>query len=247
MGASRAAVIGASTVIAVGWCAVVGSIAGNDPMLLIELGAGALVVLWASFILREVWIARSLGRRLRASSSPAVIAGVGCRVISDDAQEAFVIGAVAPTIYVGAGFLSALDGAERRGVLLHEEHHRRTRAPLRAAALDAWLKLAGPVRALERLMAERVADLEVRADAYAMAAGTAPDVLASALLKAHSGAPAGTGYSQASEQRIVALLVAARGEPPARGRLPFEWLPLAIVTVAAAACHVGLAFGVSGT
>ena len=246
MGASRAAFIGASTAVALGWCAVVGLIAGDDPMLLLELGAGALVVLWAGFMLREIWIARSLGRQLRASSSEAVIAGVGCRIVRHHAQEAFVVGALAPTIYVGASFLAALDGDERRGVLLHEEHHRRTRAPLRAAALHAWMRLASPIRALERALAERVADLEVSADAFAIAAGTSPDVLASALLKGQPETLAGTGYSRASEQRIVALLVAARGEPAAKGRLPLEWLPLAIVSVAVAACHVGLVLGVSG-
>ena len=181
--ASRAGVIGASTAIALSWCAVIGWIAGDDPMLLLELGAVGVLALWAILLLREVWRARSLGRRLSASSADAVIAGVHCRVVREEAHEAFVMGSWEPTIYVGAGFLAMLDPAERRGVLLHEEHHRRTRAPLRAAALDAWLRLARPVRVLERALIERVADLEVSADAFAIAAGTSPDVLASALLK----------------------------------------------------------------
>ena len=214
-------------------------------MLLVELGVGGLVALWGSLVLREVWKARSLGRRLSAHSADAMIAGVHCRIVRQEAHEAFVMGAWAPTIYIGAGYLAILDPAERRGVLLHEEHHRRTRAPLRAAALDSWLQLARPVRVLERALTERIADLEVSADAFAMAAGTSPDVLASALLKGQSGALAGTGYSHASEQRISALIGAAHGRPPAQGRLPLEWLPLAIVTAALAACHIGLVLGLA--
>jgi len=214
-------------------------------MLVVELGAGGLLSLWAGLLLREVRTARSLGRRLSANSADAVIAGVHCRIVRQGAHEAFVIGALEPTIYVGAGFLAMLDPAERRGVLLHEEHHRRTHAPLRAAALESWLRLVRPVTVLERVLTERIADLEVSADAYAMAAGTSPDVLASALLKGRSAALAGTGYSDASEQRISALIDVADGRPAARGRLPLEWLPLAIVTVAVAACHIGLLIGLS--
>jgi Zn-dependent protease with chaperone function len=245
MSASRAAVIGAGSASALSWCALVGPIAGADPTLLIEFGAGGVVAIWAGLLWREVWKARSLARRLSLESADAVIAGVHCRVVGHEAHEAFVMGAWQPTIYVGAGFLAILDPAERRGVLLHEEHHRRTRAPLRAAALDSWLRLVRPVRVLERVLTERIVDLEVSADAFAMAAGTPPDVLASALLKGQPGALAGTGYSQASERRISALIWAARGRPPAKGRLPLEWLPLPIVTVAVAACHIGLVVGLS--
>lgn len=210
-------------------------------MLLVEAVAAALIGHWAALLAREIWTARSISRELRAASRADSVSGVMCRVVGDGSHEAVVIGALSPTIYVGAAYLACLDDDERRGVLLHEEHHRRTRAPLRAAALASWISLARPIRRVERALSERVADLEVKADAFAMAAGTSPAVLASALLKGRSPAATGTAYVNASDRRISALLGAARGEPHRAGALPLEWLPLGIISVTLAACHAGLA------
>lgn len=245
MRVGRVAVILASGTLALGWCAVSGLLAGGDPMLVVEIAASVLVALWAAFTLREVWAGRALGRRFARDSTDATVGGVRCRIVGRGSQEAIVVGALAPTIYVGAGLLARLDEDERRGVLLHEEHHRRTRAPLRAAALDAWLRLARRPRTLERLLHERIADLEVSADAYAIAAGAAPAALASALLKGQPEAVGGARFAGQSERRIGALLDAARGAPPRRQRPPLEWLPLAFVGVAAVSCHLGLAVGLA--
>lgn len=245
MRVGRAAIVGASTVLPLAWCAISGSLSDGDPMLVVEIGLSVFLILWATFTLREVWTARTLGRRFASQSANAVVSGVRCRVLGGGSHEAIVVGALAPTIYIGAGLLAVLDEEERRGVLLHEEYHRRTRAPLRAAALDAWLRLARRPRILERLLSERIADLEVSADAFAMAAGATPGALASALLKGQTGAAAGASFAGASERRIGALLDAARGSPPRRRRPPLEWLPLAFVGVAVLGCHLGIAVGLS--
>lgn len=245
MRVGRAAVAGASTVLALAWCAMSGLLSGGDPMLVVEIAASAFLIVWATFILREVWSARTLGRRFASQSTDAIVGGVPCRVLGGMSHEAIVIGALAPIIYVGAGLLAVLDEEERRGVLLHEEYHRRTRAPLRAAALEAWLRLARRPRILERLLSERIADLEVGADAFAMAAGATPSALASALLKGQAGPAPGASFAGASERRIGALLDAARGSPPRRRRPPLEWLPLAFVGVAVLGCHLGIVAGLS--
>lgn len=245
MRVGRAAAVVASVTLALAWCAVSGLLAGGDPMLVVEIAASMLVALWAAFTLREVWAARALGRRFARESTDAIVGGVRCRVVGHGSHEAIVVGSLTPIIYVGAGLLALLDEDERRGVLLHEEYHRRTRAPLRAAALDAWLRLARRPRILERLLHERIADLEVSADAYAMAAGATPAALASALLKGQPGSVAGASFADASERRIGALLDAARGTPPGRRRPPLEWLPLAFVGIGVLACHVGIVVGLS--
>ncbi len=245
MRAGRAAIVIGSAAVALAWCAISGSLAGGDPMLVVEFAASGLVLLWAAFTVREVWAGRALSRRFARDSTDAIVGGVRCRVLGAGSHEAIVVGALAPTIYVGAGLLAMLDEEERRGVLLHEEYHRRTRAPLRAAALDAWLTLARRPRILERLLNERLADLEVSADAYAMAGGATPSALASALLKGQPGAAIGAAFADASERRISAILDAARGRPPGRRRPPLEWLPLATVGVAILGCHVGIVAGLS--
>lgn len=245
MRVQRAVVVVAGMTIGGASCAVTALLAGGDPMLVVEIVAGTVGALWAALTLREIWAARTLGRRLASESADAIVGGVRCRILGNGSREAVVVGALVPTIYVGTSLLAVLDGDERRGVLLHEEHHRRTRAPLRAAALDAWLRLAGHPRILERFLKERLADLEVSADAYAMAAGATPGALASALLKGQPAASPGTAFADASERRIGALLDAARGVAPRRRPPPLEWLPQAIVGVTVLSCHLGIAVGVS--
>ena len=56
-------------------------------------------------------------------------------------------------------------------IKLHEEHHARTRAPLRATFVDAWLlivRLAPPVR---RRLQSRLVAFETTADRFALEAG----------------------------------------------------------------------------
>lgn len=233
-----------ATAAALGWCWAVGLLAGVDPMLSLEVGAVALLSAWLLLVGRDLWRARVLARELNLGSVEVVLAGVPCRLLQRGSREAFVLGAIAPTIYLGDGFVAVLDAEELRGVLLHEEHHRRTRAPLRTAALQAWLRLANPFSALRRLFGARLADLEVAADAFAISRGAPPSALASALLKGDRSAAGGVAFSQATDMRIAALVAAGNGRPSIGSHPPFEWLPLAFIAVAAFGCHVALYVGI---
>lgn len=241
----RSVLVLAAATTALAWCAGAALVTGQDPMAAAELAALGIVSAWAVLTLREVRAGQALGRALAAASDEAVVAGLRCRLIEAGPREAFVVGAVSPTIYVGAAYIAALDEEELRAVMLHEEHHRRTRAPLRAAALDAWRCLARPSRSVQGILTRHLADLEVAADAFAMGRGAAPGALASALLKSERGSSRAAAFSGAADLRIAALLGAARGDPPAAARLPIEWLPLAVVGVAILACHVGIGIGIA--
>ena len=234
-----------ATVAALGWCWVIGLLAGEDPMFLLEVGATALLAAWLLLVARDLWQARLLARQLRKGSIEVVLAGVPCRLLERGPREAFVLGSFEPEIYVGEAFVDVLDDDELRGVLLHEEHHRRTRAPLRTAALEAWLRLTRPMGFLGPVFAARLADLEVNADAFAIARGSEPSALASALLKGDRSPLAGVAFAQAADVRIAALVAAGRGIPHHGGKLPMEWLPVAVVAVAAFGCHLALFAGVS--
>ena len=234
-----------ATAAALAWCWAVGLLAGDDPMLLLEVGATALLAAWLLLVSRDLWRARRLADELNSGSVPVVLAGVPCRLLERGPREAFVLGSLGPEIYVGEAFVSVLDDDELRGVLLHEEHHRRTHAPLRTAALEAWLRLTSPLGFLRRVFSARLADLEVSADAFAIARGAEPSALASALLKGDRAPVAGVAFSQAADVRIAALVAAGRGRPHPMRKLPVEWLPLAVVAVAAFGCHVALFFGIS--
>jgi hypothetical protein len=48
-------------------------------------------------------------------------------------------------------------------------------------------------------------------------------------------------FSYAADRRVERLLDRAAGIPPAAtGRLPYEWLPLALFAMATLGCHLGL-------
>jgi Zn-dependent protease with chaperone function len=135
--------------------------------------------------------------------------------------------------------MANLDTDELRAVLLHEEHHRRTLAPLRALALEAWLTLAGRAAPARAALLNRLTDLEVEADAAALRWGADPSALASALLKTDVSLAAGASFAAASAERLRTLVALADGaERVDDPRLPYEWLPVAAVAVVALACHV---------
>lgn len=222
------------------WCLTVDRTAGGDPMLAVELAGGVLVGAWATVAVRSIRLGHRLAGELAVRSRPAIVEGIRCNVISGGGRQAFVLGAARPRIWVGDGLLAALDPGELRAVLLHEDHHRRTFAPLRSAALEAWLTLFGWSRHVRRLVTARLVDLEELADVDALAQGVSPATLASALLKGEpSRARAGAGLSRAADRRIVTLLELAAGRPNGRPReLPYEWLPFAIVAAVALGCHL---------
>ena len=230
-----------SALAAVTWCFVLGGLAGGDPMFLVEALAGSGLTLWAFHVARELVAAWRVERTLEAAAVPTVIGGVACRLTRAIGVDAVVIGAFRPRIYVGFDLVRTLSAEELQAVLYHEDHHRATRAPLRAAALTGWLRLLGRAAPVRNIVLDRLADLETLADAEALRRGSTAGSIARALLK--GGEPLGmpAGFSYAADRRVETLLNHVDGDEPAGSRrLPYEWLPIAMFAVAAIGCHLGL-------
>jgi hypothetical protein len=219
---------------------------GDDPILAVELFGGAVLATWISVGLRKIVIGRRLARVLDSRSVRDSPGGVPCRIVQGGGRRAFVVGTIRPQIYIGDELFEALDADELHAVLLHEEHHRRTLAPLRATALEAWLTLIGRAASARIVLLDRLMDLEIGADADALRRGADPSALASALLKADPSFALGISFATASTQRLRTLVALGNGaEPIDNARLPYEWLPMAAVAVVALACQLAglLPFG----
>ena len=226
--------------LALAWCTAAGASFGMDPMFVIEIAGAGILALWTVLLGRDLRRAGRLRGRLDLVSSATTIDGVGLRLIRDGQVEAFVLGTLRPTVYLGDASIDVLDADELAAVVHHEDHHRRTLAPLRAAALEAWLRIVGRSAAARGLLSARLAQLEEAADAYAMQRGVHPGAIAAALLKVDPQRSSGTAFSGAGDRRIQALIDAAAGRPAARTTpLPYEWLPLVIVIAVTVGCHLG--------
>lgn len=225
---------------ALGGCTVAGISIGVDPMLFFEMVGVGILGLWSASLGRDLWRAGRLRRRLDLMSDAETIDGVALRVIRGGDVEAFVLGVLRPTVYLGDASIGVLEDDELAAVVHHEDHHRRTLAPLRGAALEAWLRIVGPWSAARRPLSARLAQLEAAADAYAMRRGVHPASIAAALLKVDPQRMAGTAFSGAADVRIKALVDAAAGRPASRTTpLPYEWLPLVMAIAVAVGCHLG--------
>lgn len=230
----------AVAIVALGWCVVLGGLFGGDPILAIEVSGAALAILWGGLVVRELSRSNRLAGALSMDAAEVRLFGVPCRVTPALGTDALVVGFLRPRIFVGARLISALTRTELRAVVYHEDHHRRTRAPLRAAALDAWLRLLGRSEVIRGVIFDRLADLESLADADAIRRGATPASLARALLKGERS-PQPVAFSYAAERRVEHLLDNAAGSSiAASGRLPYEWLPAAILAVVILGCHAGL-------
>lgn len=223
-----------------GWCVALGTFVGGDPMLALELAGSALVALWAALVAFELLRSQRLSRALAREAHETTMFGVRLRVTPALDTDAIVVGSIRPVIYVGAALLAALSEDEMRAVVFHEDHHRRTRAPIRAAALGAWLRLLGRSNRVRSVLVDRLSDLEALADADAIQRGSSPRALARALLKGEASLQP-VSFAYAAERRVGQLLDRAAGVPvEAAGRLPYEWLPVILLTVATLGCHAGL-------
>lgn len=206
-----------------GWCLMVGALVGGDPMLAIELVGGSLVILWTARLTWDVAASHRLARALSVDAQEMALFGVPCRVTPALGTDAIVVGSVRPRIFVGAPLLTALSDDEFEGVVYHEDHHRRTRAPLRAAALGAWLRLLGRSESIRSVVVDRLTDLETLADADAIRRGSSPRSRARALVKGDAAVQP-VAFSYAADRRVERLLDRAAGFPvDASGRLPYEW------------------------
>ncbi|NJD28775.1 MAG: hypothetical protein FIA92_10825 [Chloroflexi bacterium] len=186
----------------------------------------AALAIWAGIVTVRLVRTERMRRALRAASEPALLSGVACRVIPSSSAGAFAIGFPRPEIYVGEALAARLDTAELRGVMLHEEHHRQTAAPLRAVAIEAWLALTSRIPVLRGALEMRLTMLEAQADRFALRHGVTPATLARALLKMPA-ATGGTGFGGMAATRIASLRAAAGAESRDRRDLPWEWAPVA--------------------
>ena len=219
-------------------CSLADRIASTDPMLPVEIAAAGVLGVWAVALVPALWRAMSLSRELARQGEPQVGEEIGYRVIPG--RAALVAGPLRPSIYLGVGLIRSLSAAELAAVLHHEEHHRRTRAPLRTVALFAWLAILGRSTLAQRAISGRLLDLERSADAYALRHGVTRAALASALIHADAApAAAAAAFSSYADWRALALLTATPAERHSHV-LPYEWLPLAIVAVVVGLCHITL-------
>lgn len=229
-----------ATAVALGWCTAAGASIGMDPLLLIEIAAAGLIAIWTVLLGCDLWHARRLRQRLDLGSSLDMIDGVELRVIRGGAVEAFVLGVLRPVVYLGDASITVLETDELAAIVHHEDHHRRTLAPLRAAAVEAWLRIVGRSSGARRLLSARLAELEVSADAYAIRHGVQPATIAAALVKIERVQSASAAFSGAADHRIQALLDAAAARPAKRTTpLPYEWLPVVIAVAVTVGCHLG--------
>jgi Zn-dependent protease with chaperone function len=209
-------------------------------MLALEIGGAGLGLLWGLLLVRDLLRSHQIASALSVDAHEIELFGVACLVTPALGSDAIVVGSGRPRIFVGETLMVALSQDELKAVIYHEDHHRRTRAPLRAAALGAWLPLLGRSESVRGIVRDRLADLETLADADAIRRGSSPRSLASALLKGDTSLQP-VAFSYAADRRVERLLDRAAGIPiNATSRLPYEWLPVVLLAVATLGCHVRL-------
>lgn len=232
--------VGMAPLLIIAACAATARAIGGDPMLGAELGVVGLTLGWLALLSRSVSAAVESHRELQRCTRRIHVRGWDVRVLeASRATEAFVLGPLRPEIFVSRSLLETLDAEELEAVLLHEEHHQRTRAPLRTLALAAWMRIIGLIPVLGRWIERRLAQLEIDADRYAMAAGATRAAIASALVKCdRNAARVGLGYASAADVRLRQLVGESnRGDLAAT---PLEWLVPAALSLGLAACHLFL-------
>ncbi len=240
MNRRRALGLGFLAIVPLGTCVIGGFLIGGDPTLVVEVIGGSVISLWIALVIQDVVAARQRTRWMAANAQEVALFGVPCSIAPALGHDALVVGWIRPRILLGVPLLSALSSAELEAVVYHEDHHRRTRAPLRAAALGAWLRLFGRAGRVRNAMLDRMADLESLADADAVRRGSSPRSLARALLKGDVS-PEPAAFSYAADRRVQRLLDGAEGVAgDGTTRLPYEWLPVALLAAVTIGCHVGL-------
>jgi len=193
------------------------------------------ISLWGLLLARRIVETSRLARTLEPMSRPGAVGGIACRIVPGSDLGAFSIGIRRPNIYVGEAALARLDREEQAAVLLHEEHHRRTIAPVRAAAVDSWVAIVGWLPVVGGQVQARLIDLEVDADRFAIDHGVEPATIASALLKMPAS-PALAGFATGAAARVSQLTSGAADGPSPRAAVPWEWVPLAVAAYTLITC-----------
>jgi len=185
-----------------------------DPPALLVLALGALgllaVAIGGRSLLRALRAERRLLRALTPVAGPEH--GPGVRVFAGHEPVAFCAGLLRPRVYVSTGLIAILGDEQLAAVLAHEQHHRRTRDPLRLAVVQAGARALFFVPVLRPLHGAYATVAELGADAAAIAASHGRcRPLASALTVVVSGAgdPVSLGVSA---ERVDQMM----GRPPGR-------------------------------
>lgn len=190
----------------------------------LALGSGAFAVLLLGVrsAFRQVRAARRFVAGLDVIG-PAPLGPPRTFVFADDGPNAFCAGLLRPRIFISTGTLATLGHDQLQAVLAHEQHHARSRDPLRLllarTVRDALFFLPGMNE-----LAERYAALaEVAADGAAVDAdGGDRRSLAAALLAFDSASVSSPAVVGIAPERVDTLL----GDRPA-------WqLPLALIAAA---------------
>jgi Zn-dependent protease with chaperone function len=212
-------------------------LATGGPVSLLGLAVTLLAMTTLGLAIASTWRQVRASRRylgkLPLRPEPTTVEGVRCHTIAAPDPQAFCAGFLRPRIYLSDGAREQLGADELRAVLVHEDHHRSRRDPLRllAARIAADALFFVPIL---RRIAERYAALgELAADAAAVKALRGRGPLASALLKfSEPGLHPATVVSIAPE-RVDHLL----GDP-AVGRWTLPPSPLGRSALALAALAV---------
>ena len=170
------------------------------------LGAGIALIV-AVLIARSAIEHRRIARDLNREARPAFIADQLVGLVSGTGLV-LVAGIRDPKIYCSADIVSRLEPEELRAVLLHERHHKNTHAPARLVLLSALAPVLGK-HAQGRAWLERErAQIEIAADAHALANGASRPALARAIFKLQDGAPSLSlaAFASANTLRMQALL-----------------------------------------
>ena len=226
--------------LAAGVCFLVSSATGGDPLFWLEVAIGSVVLAWA--VVAALLIVRTarLAGEITSASEAMRVAGIDCLVVVDSRPLAFVAGVRRPSVVVTTGAMEQLAPRELRAVLLHEAHHARSKAPVRAAFVDAWMRVVPRFAGIGSLLTARLDALEIAADCAARARGARVSDLAAALVKLDPSAGA-TGFANGGEDRLRALLSDERASV---ATVPIEWLPLLLTVGLVAGCNLaGTAIG----
>lgn len=231
-------------------------VAGIPATTLVALG-GVLVARVVLAIGRAAW--GTLGvlrveRALRRISRPASGAGGDVRVLPLSEPQAFVLGALRPTLFVTSGLLAPPHREHLAPVLRHERAHLERRDPLRrlVSSIALGFHLPGVAEWLARRLA---CAQEMAADADAARDLGSPERVARALVglvRAQRASPRlalGFGASDV-EARVAELLDrrARRDQPRWAVLIALAALALAVIAGSAGAVHHGveIALGLLG-
>lgn len=216
---------------AIGGCMVAPQAVGRDVAHVMLAAMAALLTVLVAALLHHARRHRQVAAGLARFAYRGSLAGEPVEFVPG-LDAPLVAGLRAPRVFCGDDLHLRLDEEEVRGVILHEQHHQRGRAPLRLVALSGVAALVGRTAVGRAWLERERARIEIAADAHALAAGVSRAALAGALLKLSTvqrfaSAP---GFATAADLRVRALL----GEPTGLdSHRRLSWAAPGALTVAA--------------